>query len=550
LESARRALAALGAVLAMSATIVSPAATARAAGAEISGTIDPQRIFAQSEPATVLILANFQAKTVVPTIQVNTAALEAELERELTSGEIGTNKNKLLTRALQLIAASPDAFLVAADPPRESTAQFQATGSGFIIDSTGYVVTNAHVVAPKDDEIKQQLAMIGLKNLVEEDLKAMRQEIAAQGISIPEDLLAALANADASWLAEHLTVRGLEKNFSALLGANIPGVTTTINAVPGSVVTAGEPIPGRDVAILKLEQKNMPTLPLADDSTLRVGDKLYVLGYPGAATFHPMISKESVTEPSFTTGTLSARKISTGGFEVLQTDAAITHGNSGGPVLNDRGEVVGIATFGSLGKDDKELAGFNFIMPATLIKQFVDRSGAHPAESMFTTLYNKALDQEAHSKYKNALKTLTEINEIAPGHPYVQQHISSDQSAIAGGKDKSGGGGKTGLLIGIIAAVAVLAGGIALFVYRRSAGRARGGGATGPPMHDSTVTAPSAPTPSEPILTPVDEPAWADAGGADGHFCSRCRAALDGKAFCGSCGQAAGRGVVEARSGQ
>ena len=322
-------------------------AVASPAKAAPDAPLDPKRIFAQSEPATVMILASFSADTVVPSLQVNTQALQSELTNEVQSGQLASDPQTLLNRSIELIVEHPDAFIVAG-APRQAKAEFQATGSGFIIDETGYVVTNAHVAAPHDDEIKQQLAQVGLKSLVEEDAKSMQQEMATSGLSLSDDLAQKLLQADQTFIAQHLQVSNLQKKFSAVLGANIPGVTTTMAEIPGDVVAAGDPIPGRDVAILKLEQKNLPTLALGDDAPLRPGDRLYVLGYPGAATFHPLISKESITEPSFTAGTMSARKVSTGGFEVLQTDAAVTHGNSGGPVFDEHGKVVGIATFGSM----------------------------------------------------------------------------------------------------------------------------------------------------------------------------------------------------------
>jgi hypothetical protein len=300
---------------------------------------------------------------------------------------------------------------------------------------------------------------------------------------------------------------------------------------------------------MKLEQKNLPTLPLGDDAPLRPGDRLYVLGYPGAATFHPLISKESITEPSFTAGTMSARKVSTGGFEVLQTDAAVTHGNSGGPVFDEHGKVVGIATFGSISQGNTELAGFNFIMPATLIKQFVDRSGAHPKESLFSTLYQKGLDQETGGKAKLALATFTQINQMAPGHPYVQQHIANDQSLIASGKGGSSDrSSKTVVYVAIAAAAALLLLGTVLMMRRK-------GAKVVVPVTGLEPTTYAAPTPtalppsagpaaamsSAPTerITQMAQAATATKVAAPDAFCGGCGSTLDGLPFCRKCGRPA-----------
>jgi serine protease Do len=536
---------AVGAVLALAGLVP-------AAAASSGGTLDPKRIFAQSEPATVLIIADFSAHAAVPTAQLNQQSLQAELQTEVANGQIQGDQNSLLLRAFELIATQTDTYLSPGNPLRQADAKFEATGSGFIIDPTGYVVTNAHVAAPKDDEIKTQLAQIGLQNLVNEDVKSFQDATASAGFTLPDALQKQLFDADANWIAAHLQITGLTKTFSVALGANIPGVTTSIKLIPGDVVAAGEPIPGKDVAIMKIEQTNLPTIELGDDSSLQVGDKLFVLGYPGQATFHTLISKESISEPSFTGGQMSARKTATGGYSVIQTDAAVTHGNSGGPVFDSSGRVVGIATFGTLQQgSNAELAGFNFIMPATLIRQFVDRSGAKPSLGLFSTLYNKGLDQEAAQHYKSALQTFTEINTLSPGHPYVQQHISLDQAAVASGKDKSGGSSPlVPILIAVVLVVLIAGAGFMIWSRRKRSGAASYTGTPVPATVGALAATPPPPPlevgrgagppsggdePRETIASPVG-------GGEHGPksaYCRACGAALEGKNFCGACGERA-----------
>src|SRR5215210_2396835 len=89
------------------------------------------------------------------------------------------------------------------------------------------------------------------------------------------------------------------------------------------------------------------------------------------ATFHPLISDESISEASLTRGLVSAKKNMKDGWEVLQTDASITHGNSGGPVMNEYGEVIGLATFGSIDyQRQAEVQGMNFIVPSTIVNEY------------------------------------------------------------------------------------------------------------------------------------------------------------------------------------
>src|SRR5579871_4039165 len=90
-----------------------------------------------------------------------------------------------------------------------------------------------------------------------------------------------------------------------------------------------------DLALLKIEASNLPALPLGDSDKVRVGDLCLAVG-------NPLGIGETVTS-----GIISARGrttgLSDGSFEdFLQTDAAINQGNSGGALINTKGELIGI----------------------------------------------------------------------------------------------------------------------------------------------------------------------------------------------------------------
>ncbi|NOT76252.1 MAG: trypsin-like serine protease [Cyclobacteriaceae bacterium] len=91
--------------------------------------------------------------------------------------------------------------------------------------------------------------------------------------------------------------------------------------------------PQEDVAFLSVDKKfDIPQLELHDDSALQQGDKVFVAGYPFGMPF-------TVTE-----GTVSAPSQLMSGRKFIQTDAAVNPGNSGGPMINAHGKVIGITT--------------------------------------------------------------------------------------------------------------------------------------------------------------------------------------------------------------
>ena len=75
-------------------------------------------------------------------------------------------------------------------------------------------------------------------------------------------------------------------------------------------------------------------------------------------------------------GKISAKKQSSSGAPILQTSTPATHGNSGGPVLNDANEVVGLLTFRGDTVNGQEVSGFAFIVPSNTVMEYVKSAGA------------------------------------------------------------------------------------------------------------------------------------------------------------------------------
>jgi len=153
---------------------------------------------------------------------------------------------------------------------------------------------------------------------------------------------------------------------------------------------------GHDIALLKVEATNLPSVKFGDSNKIETGDRVYVVGYPGAVTFNPLISRNTTQEPSITGGIISAKRKTTDQTDAFQTDAAITNGNSGGPVFNENNEVIGIATFGSAepGLFGGMVQGFNFLIPINEVKTFLADTGVKnipPGTSVITLLYDNIL---------------------------------------------------------------------------------------------------------------------------------------------------------------
>jgi serine protease Do len=141
--------------------------------------------------------------------------------------------------------------------------------------------------------------------------------------------------------------------------------------------------PDIDIAVIKIDAKDLPYLELADSDTLEVGEWVLAIG-------NPLGFSRTVTA-----GIVSAKGRSVGLEQIenfIQTDAAINRGNSGGPLLNLAGKVVGMNTaiYGATGN-----IGIGFAIPANMAKHAYEqiRQGGSVARG-YLGIWFKDLDPE------------------------------------------------------------------------------------------------------------------------------------------------------------
>ena len=116
-----------------------------------------------------------------------------------------------------------------------------------------------------------------------------------------------------------------------------------------------------DLALIKINGKNLPTLPIGDSDKLKVGEWVLAVGNP----FN--------LNSTVTAGIVSAKARSLGANGVesfIQTDAAINAGNSGGALVNTQGELVGINAM--LYSQTGSYSGYGFAIPTTIMKKVVN----------------------------------------------------------------------------------------------------------------------------------------------------------------------------------
>ncbi len=130
--------------------------------------------------------------------------------------------------------------------------------------------------------------------------------------------------------------------------------------------------PDTDVAVVKIDGRDFPTVAFGDDTQLRIGEWVVAIGNPLGLDFTVTAGIVSAKGRSATDVQLP-QDPNDGGYaivDLIQTDAAINPGNSGGPLVNIRGEVIGINN--AIASQTGFFAGYGFAIPITLARDVME----------------------------------------------------------------------------------------------------------------------------------------------------------------------------------
>jgi len=361
-----------------------------------------------------------------------------------------TKAHKLIMKskpAVVRILAGYEVLVVLADG-KQVPQRMVESGSGFFVSPDGYIMTNAHVVSSiKDgDENAKNTGAVQL------GLKALQHS----GLSItPENM---------SLFLKSVTGVEITKRYNTVLLQDGTPLPYEIKSYGTPIGEQSGLITGKDVAILKVEVKNAPILPMGDSSQVKEGDPVYVIGFPGAAD-SSLLDKKSLVEATTTEGSISAIKKTADGIPALQTNASATHGNSGGPVLNQAGEVIGLLTFRGDTVDGQEVQGFNFIVPSNTAKEYIAQAGTNNSPGPVDKLWQEGLTEYWDSHFSKAKELFQKVKNLFPHHVEAQKFLTDSEERIARGEDSSLGLVSRILIVGLAAIILII--GIVVFLMQR-----------------------------------------------------------------------------------
>ena len=356
----------------------------------------------------------------------------------------GPGPASALTVQEAILRAKPAAVLItariAADivmncgkgPVSVSPAPFVETGTGWMVDGRGFLVTNAHVVDPAyrlPPWVTHELK----KTAIEEG--CVNPELRAQGLvrgqrpDVEETIRRQVTDrANASMKIQ------TSPSITVLLsnGTKLPAEVKKFSP-PIGLDAAGMPLPapqsGRDLALLRVKDGVYPALTVSMRE-VQIGDSVHILGFPGVILSHELLNKSVSMEASVTNGAVSGFKQDAIGQDVVQTDAPAAHGNSGGPAIGNDAAVLGVMTFTSLSGSGSVVQGFNFLIPARDVLKFLDGAGVRIGDSKFNAAWNDALMAFFNEDYAGSVRKLEAVNALLPGLPDVQRTLREAQERV------------------------------------------------------------------------------------------------------------------------
>jgi serine protease Do len=293
------------------------------------------------------------------------------------------------------------------------------SGSGFTVHPDGWILTSAHVVAPTRDQ------------------SVMERELRRNGA-----ITVLLKQFPASVMRTLYDRGDLERHIESVAAAGRLDGIVTRNEVelsngeshPYTVALFSAPNPqtGADVAVLRINRKDLPSIRLGDSDAVHLQEQVWAIGYPSVASstdevIGGWLSAETDLEATFNPGTITAVRRNVSNAQVFQSNVAIYPGNSGGPAVNRKGEVIAISTWGHTAAEQVK-----FLVPIRVARQLLEGAKIPvSADGRFNRAYRQAIQAAAEGDWQLAREQLAIAGKLFPNSPDVIRFRRDADTALS-----------------------------------------------------------------------------------------------------------------------
>jgi S1-C subfamily serine protease len=308
-----------------------------------------------------------------------------------------------------------------------------AIGSGFFVTADGYIVTAGHVLfCFTHQDLTRDLYTKYF--LIESAFTAIVQKLENEGYYLTPDEQTTLWN----YIMTYGEIKDSLRQVFAVLGEVTPTLTDVQSKGWIAREIAVSPFFERDVALIKIEPPSnyCPVLIVGDSDAVMTGESVYSFGFADVTVFAEELGVETLLAPSMKEGIISQRRLTSSQTPCFETSASLTHGMSGGPGLNKRGEVIGICSMGAV-REGVEVAGFNYLIASNVVKSMMNE--ANIASKNVRGPVDEAFIRGLKYYYAKHYSAAKQKFEVCTGlfdyHWRAKALIKSCNSAIARGED-------------------------------------------------------------------------------------------------------------------
>jgi serine protease Do len=404
----------------------------------------PEEMLVQlGEPAVYRVVSTNTLVVSMPrSVNVNLEMLQATYEGLVARNQVpaGMTKGQCYCRILQL---EPASFLQVSEDRTTGTFSMTGSGSAFAVSREGILLTNAHVIAPTE--------LNDLANNPTCVAQAMSDPLAAIAKHVNEQLgdeLQAKSNAaifSALIQRQLVTVQSREQSIRLFtkvptfpqmemrLGRIVPDKEAA-EGIPAKVLASGRSYPGRDVAVLRttrtpanlgvndpylLDKDRMVCLRLGDSADVLPGTKIQAFGYPAGAYRDGIMHPDAQRLVSCQNGQIGQIKPLQGDMPVVfEMTADINHGDSGGPVIDKYGRVIGlnVAIYPVKGDGELTMPGHSVAVPIDVAKSLLKAAGIEKLDpGPLTEGWERGLRRFAAQDYAAAEKEFGDLIQLEGG---------------------------------------------------------------------------------------------------------------------------------------
>jgi S1-C subfamily serine protease len=313
---------------------------------------------------------------------------------------------------------------------RDINTEEQVSGSGFVVNPKGIVVTASHVVS-FDDDREKELKIFAVNHVFFNELGRYHHE------RLGSDPYEEHSLKDPNWdeflqlcyseVFCRITTKPLVSVITPAQGDE--GKTRT---VPATIATSSE-FDETDITILRADATDLPTAPLAKTiGDLQPGQSIIALGFPGSAD---RLLKTGRTEATPVFGLISSvRSRKQGSGRVIQVDVRLESGMSGGPVLDAEGKVIGLISFSGV-EDEAGGRTQGYLRAVDDIHDALKTVGVSAGPGEVDTIFAQAMNDYWTHHYSAAVPRYQRLLNLFDGHLLAKQYLTLAQAKAGGSED-------------------------------------------------------------------------------------------------------------------